>query len=144
MHPSWQYQSGVDKELVSVDIFTLLSALVIIIATILLTRNIPGLLEVTILNRLSLSPGTGFALSRISIYLIAGVGTTLVLSRLGVSWSQLESAGVSWSRLQWLVAAMGLGISFGLQEVFANFFSGLVILFERPIRLGQTRSGCAG
>jgi potassium efflux system protein len=37
-----------------------------------------------------------------------------------------------------LVAAVGLGLGFGLQEIFANFVSGLIILFERPIRVGDT------
>jgi potassium-dependent mechanosensitive channel len=39
--------------------------------------------------------------------------------------------------VQWLVAAMGLGLGFGLQEIFANFISGLIILFERPVRVGD-------
>ncbi|MGY0216148.1 mechanosensitive ion channel domain-containing protein [Endozoicomonadaceae bacterium StTr2] len=124
----WQYAADAGNERINVDIMTLLSALFVTVATVLLVRNIPGLLEVTLLNRLSYSPGSGFALTRISVYLIASIGTAIVLSMLGVSWS----------KLQWLVAAMGLGISFGLQEVFANFFSGLVILFERPVRLGDT------
>jgi potassium efflux system protein len=46
--------------------------------------------------------------------------------------------GGNWSRIQWLVAAMGVGLGFGLQEIFANFVSGLIILFERPIRIGDT------
>jgi potassium efflux system protein len=44
---------------------------------------------------------------------------------------------VEWSKLQWLVAALGVGIGFGLQEIVANFISGLIILFERPIRVGD-------
>ncbi len=38
---------------------------------------------------------------------------------------------------QWLVAAMGIGWGFGLQEIFANFISGIILLFERPIRVGD-------
>ncbi len=45
--------------------------------------------------------------------------------------------GIGWSNVQWLVAAMGLGLGFGLQEIFANFISGLIILFERPVRVGD-------
>jgi potassium efflux system protein len=49
----------------------------------------------------------------------------------------LRPIGVQWSQLQWLVAALGVGIGFGLQEIVANFISGLIILFERPVRVGD-------
>jgi potassium efflux system protein len=39
--------------------------------------------------------------------------------------------------VQWLVAAMTVGLGFGLQEIFANFVSGLLLLFERPIRIND-------
>ena len=40
--------------------------------------------------------------------------------------------------MQWFVTAMGVGLGFGLQEIFANIVSGLMILFEKPIRIGDT------
>jgi potassium efflux system protein len=46
--------------------------------------------------------------------------------------------GIGWSKVQWLVTAMLVGLGFGLQEIFANFISGLMLLFERPIRIGDT------
>ena len=49
----------------------------------------------------------------------------------------LSRLGLDWSKLQWLVAALGVGIGFGLQEIVANFISGLIILFERPISVGD-------
>jgi potassium efflux system protein len=39
--------------------------------------------------------------------------------------------------VQWLVAAVTFGLGFGLQEIFANFISGLIVLFERPMRVGD-------
>lgn len=45
--------------------------------------------------------------------------------------------GFEGSSIQWLVAAMGVGLGFGLQEIFANFVSGIILLFERPIRVGD-------
>jgi potassium efflux system protein len=54
----------------------------------------------------------------------------------GVAWI-FGALGGSWSEIQWIFAALGVGIGFGLQEIVANFISGLIILFERPIRVGD-------
>jgi len=45
--------------------------------------------------------------------------------------------GLRWNSIQWLVAALGVGLGFGLQEIFANFVSGIILLFEQPIRVGD-------
>ena len=52
-----------------------------------------------------------------------------------VSYTHLD---VYKRQVQWLVAALGVGLGFGLQEIFANFVSGLILLLERPIRVGDT------
>lgn len=41
-------------------------------------------------------------------------------------------------KLQWVVTVLSLGLGFGMQEIFSNFISGLIILFEKPIRIGNT------
>jgi len=104
-----------------------LVALVLIVITTMLARNLPGLLEVSVLARLELPAGSTYAITSLLSYLIVGVGTLTALSILGAPWD----------RLQWLVAALGVGLGFGLQEIFANFVSGLIILFERPARIGD-------
>ncbi len=45
--------------------------------------------------------------------------------------------GIGWGDVQWLIAALGVGLGFGLQEIVANFVSGLIVLAERPIRIGD-------
>ncbi|MGK2914709.1 MAG: mechanosensitive channel MscK [Porticoccaceae bacterium] len=105
----------------------LLVALVMLVITAMLARNLPGLLEVMVLARLELPVGSTYAITSLLSYAIVAVGALAVLSVLGAPWD----------RLQWLVAALGVGLGFGLQEIFANFVSGLIILFERPVRIGD-------
>lgn len=105
----------------------LVSAVALLGLTFFLAANLPGLLEVVLLSRLQLQQGTSYAITSLLNYGITSLGVLLMLSSLGVSWD----------KLQWLVAALTVGLGFGLQEIFANFVSGLIILFERPIRIGD-------
>ncbi|PRY61424.1 potassium efflux system protein [Vreelandella songnenensis] len=123
----WDAEDGdlVDSVLSISDVFT---ALLVIAITIIMASNLPGLLEVMVLSRLALKQGSAYAISSLLSYAIVGSGVVMSLATLGVSWD----------KLQWLVAALSVGLGFGLQEIFANFISGLIILFERPIRIGDT------
>ncbi len=49
----------------------------------------------------------------------------------------LQMLGFGWSKLQWMAAGLSVGMGFGMQAIFANFFSGLIMLFERPVRIGD-------
>ncbi|MDS4022474.1 MAG: mechanosensitive ion channel [Candidatus Competibacter sp.] len=93
-----------------------------------LARNLPGVLELVVLQRLAVDPGNRNAIITISRYLITAIGLVAALDIVGIGWDQV----------QWLVAALGLGLGFGLKEIFSNFFSGLILLLERPIRVGDT------
>ncbi|WP_146875800.1 mechanosensitive channel MscK [Halovibrio variabilis] len=123
----WEAQEGdlVGSVLSISDVFT---ALLVVAITFIMARNLPGLLEVMVLSRLTLKQGSAYAISSLLSYTIVGTGIVMGLATLGVSWD----------KLQWLVAALSVGLGFGLQEIFANFISGLIILFERPIRIGDT------
>ncbi|WFM70181.1 mechanosensitive channel MscK [Halomonas sp. CKK8] len=111
-----------------VSVADIITALLVVVLTLMMARNLPGLLEVSVLSRLELKQGSAYAISSLLAYTIVGGGVVTALGTLGVSWS----------KLQWLVAALGVGLGFGLQEIFANFVSGLIILFERPVRIGDT------
>lgn len=111
-----------------VTLANLILALVIIIVSWVMTRNIPGLLEVLVLSRLKLRQGSTYAITTILTYIIVGIGAIASLGMIGVTWN----------KLQWLAAALTVGLGFGLQEIFANFVSGIILLFERPIRIGDT------
>jgi potassium efflux system protein len=106
----------------------LMLALLVGIGTVMAVRNLPGTLEVMVLSRMKLEPGTGYAITTLTTYTLVFVGIVAVLGVIGVQWS----------KLQWLVAALGVGLGFGLQEIVANFVSGIILLFERPIRVGDT------
>ena len=113
-------------QLVPITLANLVFALLIGLVSFAMVRNLPGLLEISLLRRFS--AGERYAYTTIAKYAvtIAGIAFTF------------DAIGVGWSNIQWLVAAVGLGLGFGLQEIFANFVSGLIILFERPIRVGDT------
>ena len=126
----WQYNGTEAGAAVmkSVTMGSLLFALVSSVVAWALIRNLPGLLEVLVLSRLNLRQGASYAITTILNYVIIIVGAMTVFGSLGVSWD----------KLQWLAAALSVGLGFGLQEIFGNFVSGLIILFERPVRIGDT------
>lgn len=103
-------------------------AILVMTITIQLVKNLPALLELGILQHLDLAPGTSYAISTVSKYIILMIGSMIAFSFIGIDWS----------KIQWLIAALGVGLGFGLQEIFANFISGLIILFEKPVRIGDT------
>ncbi|MGM0571708.1 mechanosensitive ion channel domain-containing protein [Marinobacter sp.] len=124
----WSIGGAEGEEALPITLGDLMLALLFGIGTILAARNLPGTLEVMLLSRLNLEPGAGYAITTLATYIIVFVG---ILAALAV-------IGLQWSKLQWLVAALGVGLGFGLQEIVANFVSGIILLFERPIRVGDT------
>ncbi|MDU2732071.1 MAG: miniconductance mechanosensitive channel MscM, partial [Mixta calida] len=126
----WNASSTVQgvESLHPITLGSVLIAILIFFITTQLVRNMPALLELALLQHLSLTPGTGYAITTLTKYLLLLIGGLMGFSMIGIEWS----------KLQWLVAALGVGLGFGLQEIFANFISGLIILFEKPIRIGDT------
>ncbi len=105
----------------------LLRALLIAVVTLIATKNLPGLLELILLRSTEIEPGTRNAISTLAQYAVVAVGLLLFFSALEVDWTKLG----------WIAAALSVGIGFGLQEVFANFVCGIILLFERPVRVGD-------
>ncbi len=109
----------------AVTLGSLAIALLVVALTVIVTRNAPGVLEIVILRRLPLDRGVRFAIITLLRYALAVIGIVWACSEIGIGWA----------KVQWLIAAMTVGLGFGLQEIFANFISGLIILFEQPIRV---------
>lgn len=126
----WHYNGTEAGAAVSknVTLGSILFAVIAFMVAWALIRNLPGLLEVLVLSRLKMRQGSSYAITTILNYAIIAVGAMSVFGALGVSWD----------KLQWLAAALSVGLGFGLQEIFGNFVSGLIILFERPVRIGDT------
>ncbi len=112
----------------NITLLGIITGLLVISLSILAAYNLPGLLELLVLKHLDLTPGTSYAVTTITKY-------SLIVVSILAGASQI---GVEWAKLQWLVAALGVGLGFGLQEIVANFVSGIIILFEKPIRIGDT------
>lgn len=125
----WEFSSDQEGGVpFTVRLSDLLLSMVTLATSFILARNLPGLLEVTLLSRMKLRAGSSYAMTTLLSYTISCIGFITALSFLGASWA----------KLQWLIAALGIGIGIGLQEIVANFVAGLIILFERPIRIGDT------
>jgi potassium efflux system protein len=125
----WTSSSLVNGETVinRITLGTVVNVAVLAVLTVFAAKRLPAVIEIVLRSRTGVSAGTRYATSALLNYVIIGIGIFAALSALGLQWSQL----------QWLVAALGVGIGFGLQEIVANFISGLIILFERPIRVGD-------
>ena len=88
-------------------------------------RNFSGVMELLVFRRLAIEAGGRYAVNQLAKYTLVAIGFISIANELGGSWSQV----------QWLVAALSVGLGFGLQEIFANMVSGIILLFERPIRV---------
>jgi potassium efflux system protein len=105
----------------------LMVAILLMAATVALVKNLPGLLEVVILRNLSIDSGSRYAITTLAQYSIGAIGIAAVTTALNLEWS----------RFGWIAAALSVGLGFGLQEVVANFVCGILLLFERPMRIGD-------
>lgn len=80
-----------------------------------------------LLTRTRMEPGARQAVGSIIRYTVIAVGFIIVL----------QTAGIDLTALNVLAGAVGIGVGFGLQNIVSNFISGLIILFERPIKVGD-------
>ena len=125
----------VDKE-VSVTIGDLTRAVVVLGLAAVAWRHMSTFFAVAIFPRIPDDPGIRFALVTLCRYAVLGIALIICLGSIHLG---LEKIGV-------VVAALGVGLGFGLQEVVSNFVCGIILLLERPIRVGDvvTVSGMSG
>ncbi len=111
----------------SVTLLNILRSVLYVIVTYVLVKNIKGILEVTFFSRIKLSKGTPHTITAVLTYFLVCFG----------SISAFTSLGISWSKIQWVFTALSVGLGFGVREIFGSFVSGTILLFERPIRVGD-------
>jgi len=105
--------------------------LVCIVATTVLAIHLPRILQILVFSQFKrITQGNRYALSTLLSYLVVVIG---------IIWGSVI-AGIRWESIQWLLAAVTVGLGFGLQEIFGNLFAGIILLFERPIRVGDVVS----
>lgn len=121
----WSVSLGERVE--SVTLKSVFYALLVFLTTFLFVKNMSGVLNLFFLEYSSMDAGARYAATTIFRYLLIVIGAIAALSFLHIPWSQYG----------WLVAAVTVGLGFGLQEIVANFVSGLILLFERPVRVGD-------
>ncbi len=105
----------------------LLKFIVISLLTLVGARNLPAALEMLFLDHLPVDRSFRYATKALTSYAIVMLGMVLAFNALSISWNNV----------QWLATALTFGLAFGLQEIFANFVAGIILMFERPIRIGD-------
>jgi len=128
-HALWTYTETVDGKAVTrpLTVGHLFLAILVGVVTAVAVRNVGALLDIVLLQRLQMQADANYAIKVMARYALAAGGIVLASGILGIGCSDV----------QWLVAALSVGLGFGLQEIFGNLVAGLMILGERPIRIGD-------
>ena len=102
--------------------------LLAVILSVLIARGSSTLLEHRIANRGHIDPGLRYTICRLVRYLVIAIGTVIALK---------QAFGLDLTSLAVIFTALSVGIGFGLQYIAADIASGFILLFERPIRIGD-------
>ena len=104
-----------------------LNALISLVVGIYVLRSVKRWLEHDFLPKTTMD--VGMRVSLITLFSNLGYVTVFLLA--------LSIMGLQWNKLAWIVSALSVGIGFGLQEIVKNFISGLILLTERPVKVGD-------
>jgi len=113
---------------ISVTFGNLLAFALTVYGAWLASRFVRFVLHEEILPRFSLARGVDYAITTVLTYVLL----------LGGFWVALGALGIDLNRASLLAGALGVGVGFGLQNIVNNFVSGLILLLERPIQVGDT------
>ena len=114
---------------VKVSVTSVVEGLLVLVATIFLSRILSRLLQRRIAKRAYLDPGLQYTLGRLTQYLIFILGVLLAI--------KVASPTIDLTSIAVIFTALSVGIGFGLQYIAADIASGFILLFERPVRVGD-------
>lgn len=110
-----------------VTVFNVIIFMVVTAGFVLLGRYVRKTLDRKVFNKLKVDQGTSYTLSRVTQYSVITIGALI----------SFQIVGIDLSGLAVIFGLLSVGIGFGLQNITSNFISGLIILFERPISVGD-------
>lgn len=105
----------------------MVNALICLVAGIWILRSVRRWLDNDFLPKTTMDIGMRVSL----VTLFSNIGYVLIILL------TLSIMGLQWNKLAWIVSALSVGIGFGLQEIVKNFISGLILLTERPVKVGD-------
>ncbi len=113
---------------IQVSVATLFQGLVVLVVAILVSRWLSAFFERRIAKRPQIDPGIGYTIGRLTKYVLTVLGLLIFLQ---------VALSIDLTSLAVLFTALSVGIGFGLQYIAADIASGFILLFERPIRIGD-------
>jgi potassium-dependent mechanosensitive channel len=130
--PAWAagrkvWDASLSAGSISISVGDVVAFILVLWAASLVSRFVRFILQEDVLPRLDLARGVPQSIATLSTYVILGLGLVFAAA----------AAGVTLSQVTLLAGAFGVGIGFGLQSVVNNFVSGLILIFERPIQIGD-------
>lgn len=105
----------------------LVNAFLCLVVGIYVLRSVKRWLDKDFLPKTTMD--TGMRVSLVTLFSNVGYVLIILLT--------LSTIGLQWNKLAWIVSALSVGIGFGLQEIVKNFISGLILLTERPVKVGD-------
>jgi small-conductance mechanosensitive channel len=110
-----------------VTLWSIFYIVALVVALFWLARRAQGWISEGLLARSALDRGTRLAIGAVSRYALLLIGLLVIV----------QTAGIDLTTFNVLAGAIGIGVGFGLQNVVGNFFAGLIIMWERPIKVGD-------
>lgn len=113
---------------IQISVATLIQGLVVLALALILSRWLSAVLERRIAKRPQIDPGIGYTIGRLTKYVLTTVGVVIFLQ---------VALSLDLTSLAVVFTALSVGIGFGLQYIAADIASGFILLFERPVRVGD-------